>query len=239
MDAVNPTVSWWNGNAYDAHDDATPGMEGSLGDFQSHWLRVLSGSDGHTVKLLIPATPSIQTGQVPKDLPWYAHLIDWLIPSAQAANDKIKGADKLKEHKALHAAANRGKPDKPDRVQPEWYVRLIVTQATLGLVDRNSVFGQLQDSSVDFDSHDLEEKAPFGDTWLTVVFPHPDWGDHSANYASDFHPLPAKSGEGDRWDFEIHSDDPGRVPHLQFRSRGVFRLKNFKEPTDVLEVLSS
>ena len=124
------------------------------------------------------------------------------------------GADKLKAHKLAHQSRN--KPAGNDKTPPEWYVRLVVTQPTLGLVDRNNVFGQLHDSTVGYDSHDLDEKAPFGNTWLTVVFPHPEWGDHSANYASDFHPLPAKNGEGDRWSFEIHSDDPGRVLTLRW-----------------------
>ena len=78
------------------------------------------------------------------------------------------------------------------------------------------MFGQLSDSIKEFDSHDLVEQAPFGDTWLRVVFPHLDLGDHSGNYASDFHGLPAKNGEGDRWSFEVHSDDPGRVLMLRW-----------------------
>ncbi|MCI5129004.1 MAG: hypothetical protein D3907_11005 [Candidatus Electrothrix sp. AUS3] len=48
----------WNGNAYEAKDEATPGMEGVLQPQEAIWLRILSGSSGlgaGNFKLLIPA----------------------------------------------------------------------------------------------------------------------------------------------------------------------------------------
>ena len=45
---------------------------------------------------------------------------------------------------------------------------------------------QLPDSALGYDRHDLPEVAPFGN-YMTVVFPHPEWGDRSGDYTSDFH----------------------------------------------------
>jgi hypothetical protein len=154
------------------------------------------------VKLLIPATPTIQTSQANSELPWYALVLDWLIPPAQADPGKSQS------HRESHAKVNQ--PGK-DKGLGEWYVRLVVEQPALGLRDGSNVFGQLADSFDGYDRHDLQEKSPFGSTWLTVVFPHDDWGEHSANYSSDFHGLPKNKSETDRWIFEVRSDDPGRV----------------------------
>ena len=75
--------------------------------------------------------------------------------------------------------------------------------------DRNNVFGQLSDSKKGYDEHDLKELPPFGERYLTIVFPHPEWGDRANDYASDFHPL-KKSNNNDKWIFEVRTDDPDR-----------------------------
>jgi hypothetical protein len=214
---VSKTFYWHNGTSYESFDDTTPGMSGRMEGFKSVWIKVLNGAWNKTVKLIVPATPTTQTSQVTEDLPWYAHVINFLVPSAHAASDNAVGKDKLKAHQALHAASNRGKPDKPDKTPPEWYIRLIVEQPVERLIDRNSVFGQLSDSIDGFDSHDLPELPPFGDTWLTLCFPHPEWNQDAEAFASDFHDLPAKNGEGDRWTFEVRSNDPGRVLNLSWQ----------------------
>ena len=73
-------------------------------------------------------------------------------------------------------------------------------------MDAGNVFGQLSDSKRNFDRHDLQEQPPFSSPYLTLVFPHDDWGERAGNYASDFH----KPKPQDRWEFEIRSDEPGR-----------------------------
>ncbi len=86
-----------------------------------------------------------------------------------------------------------------------WYIRL--TAESGALRDVSNVFGQLADSAQGFDSHDLEELVPFGDAYLTVVFPHANWGNHAGDYGSDYHPLQDESA-ADAWSFEVRSSDP-------------------------------
>lgn len=87
-----------------------------------------------------------------------------------------------------------------------WYIRLIAESGEL--VDDANVLGQLAGSTSGYDAHDLEELAPFGSPYLTVVFPHEDWGDHAGDYASDYRQTgwPAAS---EIWRFEVRTSQPG------------------------------
>jgi hypothetical protein len=90
-------------------------------------------------------------------------------------------------------------------------VRLIVESETLR--DDGNLLGQLADSMEGFDSHDLPELAPFGDTFLTLVFPHDDWGAHAGDYTTDFH------GVGDEttdWRMEVRSSEIGKEITLRW-----------------------
>ncbi len=98
-----------------------------------------------------------------------------------------------------------------------WYVRLIAESEDLR--DASNVLGQLSDSAIDYDAHDLEELAPFGNPFLTVVFPHQYWGDHAGDYASDYHPLRPES-EPDAWRFEVRSSDPAAMVTLRWEGPG-------------------
>ncbi len=91
------------------------------------------------------------------------------------------------------------------RGQGGWYVRLIAESGDLR--DAANVLGQLPDSVQGYDSHDLEELAPFGERYLTVVFPHADWSAQAGDYGSDYHPL-RDPAVPDAWRFEVRSSDP-------------------------------
>lgn len=159
-------VMWkWNGGSYDPYDDATPGMEGTLGPFDGFWVRGFTAAS-----LRIPASQSV----------------------AMAA----RGAARAR-------GLGRG----------EWYVRL--TASGGGLTDRGNVLGQLETAEAGRDRHDLEELPPFGNDWLSLVFPHPEWGGASA-YASDYRSLPRHHGFGDSWRFEVRSSDPDRYVTLRW-----------------------
>ncbi len=95
-----------------------------------------------------------------------------------------------------------GRPSTP------WFIRLSVRSGDLE--DSTNVFGQLPSSRYRYDSHDLRELDPFGDEYLTVVFPHPEWGKHAGNYASDYHRVQKKRISG-KWHFEIRSSANGRA----------------------------
>ena len=95
----------------------------------------------------------------------------------------------------------------------EWYVRL--TAIAGDLKDSGNVLGQLKDSKRSYDLHDLKELSPFATPYLTIVFPHPDWGDHTGDYTSDFH---GTRGRNHNWTFEVRSDDPNREVTLNWSS---------------------
>ena len=202
----------WNGNGYDVYDDLAPAMIGMLQPWQGLWVKAeqqrrpddqTAGSsrsqgqsgagaacpDGRRREERIAVAP---TG--------WLRLVDWLIPAATAAPPEHAPAIGEREREELR--------DRHGRALQEgraWYVRLSVEEPTLDLRDRNNVFGQLEDVTVGYDRYDLPELAPDFKPYLTVVFPHSDWGVRAGDYASDYRPanrgLPAAS-----WRFEIRSD---------------------------------
>lgn len=82
----------------------------------------------------------------------------------------------------------------------EWYHRLVVSAD--GLEDRGNILGHLRGSLDGPDRRDLDEPAPFGSPYLTLVFPHPEWEDRAGDYNVDYRP-PAETGE---WLLEVRSD---------------------------------
>ncbi len=95
-----------------------------------------------------------------------------------------------------------------DPARDGWLVRLTVSGA--GMVDDGNLLGQLPDSRDGYDRHDLAELPPFGSRYLTVVFPHQDWGRRAGDYSTDFHAL-GSGPHADRWPFEVWSAGAGRV----------------------------
>ena len=95
----------------------------------------------------------------------------------------------------------------------EWYVSLTATAGDLK--DSGNVLGQLRDSRYGYDLHDLKELSPFATPYLTIVFPHPDWGDHAGDYGSDFR---GTNKRKNKWTFEVRSDDPNREITLSWSS---------------------
>jgi len=117
------------------------------------------------------------------------------------------GLAKRDEHRNRHRqAVEKGE---------EWYVRLIVEAAAEDLQDDGNVLGQLQDSFIGFDQHDLPEPAPFT-PYLTIVFTQPDWGDEAGDYTSDFHPV-SRNNMKDRWPFVVISDNHEREVTLSWQ----------------------
>lgn len=90
-----------------------------------------------------------------------------------------------------------------DLKEGEWYVRLIAT-APGNLQDKGNVLGQLENASLDYDVNDLEELEPFAAPFLTIVFPHPEWGIWTSDFTSDYHPV--SGDQPDEWVFEVRSD---------------------------------
>ena len=208
---VSPGYWVWNGNSYDSYDGRTPGMVGMLQPWQGVWINVYAASQGHTVKLLIPRIPKYS--QIAPPAPATRRglrALDWLIAPAAAESPTTS----LSEREARRTAQGQAIQD-----GLAWYVRLIAQEPTLPMRDRNAVFGQLPDAAVDHDDNDLPKLAPFGQPYLSVVFPHLDWGSQADDYASDYHPNRDAQGRGlpaDAWRFEIRTDRTGYAMRLRW-----------------------
>jgi len=128
---------------------------------------------------------------------------------ASAGRGKARGEAEQRAHRAAHGQVNEGL-DHGDITGREWYVRLIVAAPAEKLEDAGNLLGQLADAQTGFDEHDLPELPPpeFG-PFLSLVFPHPEWGQPDADYGTDYHPL-SRGRQQDSWTFEIRSNDPGR-----------------------------
>jgi hypothetical protein len=85
------------------------------------------------------------------------------------------------------------------------------------LKDPSHVLGQLLSSEQRYDAHDLEALPPSYTPYLTLVFPHRNWGPKSGDYASDYH---AVRPGADQWEFEVRTDNPRRQIELSWQTTG-------------------
>ncbi|UZR30044.1 FG-GAP repeat protein [Methylococcus mesophilus] len=215
---MSKSFSIWNGTSYDTYDDVTPGLTGALKVFQSFWVKTLPGSSGHTLKLLIPAKPSTTSQAFPMPsqtlaagtLPWYLGWLDWVVAPVKAEEAGLaveaQGAGMKAQGLAARAATRRSHASALASLKA-WYVRLKLDNPALGYKDSGNILGQLPDAKAGYDAYDLAEPAPFAAPYLTLVFPHKDWGDKAGAYASDYRP--AKGLKAMSWDIEIRADQAG------------------------------
>ncbi|MGX9727490.1 MAG: hypothetical protein ACTFAK_09285 [Candidatus Electronema sp. VV] len=98
----------------------------------------------------------------------------------------------------------------------DWHVRLTVTapdDPPPVRTDSGNVFGRLHDSVDGLDSHDLPEMPPpdgsMGARYLSIVFPHPEWGGSYDGYASDFRAAVADETIGGSWRFDVRTRTTG------------------------------
>ncbi|OOZ44761.1 hypothetical protein [Solemya velum gill symbiont] len=165
----------WNGSAFQTYDGVTPGSEGSFNVFDSLWVKVFKSG----ISLSVPDVP---------------------VPAADmGANADEQEELFVEDVKKSKKKRNREyKKYKKNKLR-DWYVRLTVESGNLS--DPGNVLGQLSDSVDGFDSHDLEELKPFGNSYLTVVFPHDEWEKDAWGYTSDFHATTRKP-KG-KWRFQV------------------------------------
>ncbi len=111
-----------------------------------------------------------------------------------------------------------GSPSRRGQLLPgEWYVRLVAAAPAEKLKDPSHVLGQLLSSEPRYDAHDLEALPPSHTPYLTLVFPHRNWGPKAGDYASDYHAL--RPG-ADQWEFEVRTDNPRRQVELSWQATG-------------------
>jgi len=217
-----------NGSGYVPYNDQTPGSLGILNPGDGFWYGV-TDSTLVGAKMLIPAKPYTGAGISGPQAPDYG-LFAGVWKVLQKVSDFVI------------APAYAGKNDERRKAQTtgkEWYVRLIAEWPEGNLKDSGNTLGQLVGSEKGYDTHDLKELSPFGAPYLTIVFPHADWGDRSGNYASDFHPLVKGKGKnrGDIWSFEVRTDQPGREITLRWVMQGKFPKKPWLVNVDTGEVV--
>ena len=208
---ISNTVNIWNGTGYDAFTDVAPfPSTPNLQYFKSFWINVLPKAFGHTVELLIPAEQSTQqilglnqvvppVEQVAKlAMPWYLGWLDGVVSPAAAA--------------PVPTVSNPINPQSLSNPN-DWSIRLKVDNSVTGWKDHGALLGQLHDAALGLDKHDVAKMAPFAAPYLTLVFPHQDWGIKAADYASDFHAL---SNTVDNWRFEIRANPVGSTVFLSW-----------------------
>ena len=91
----------------------------------------------------------------------------------------------------------------------EWSIRLTVSAGQLS--DPGNLLGRLSSSDDGYDVHDLDELPADLEPYLTLVFPHPEWGEQAGDYTSDFRALSSKRRGVTDWDFEVRSDQPREI----------------------------
>jgi len=132
----------------------------------------------------------------------YQSGISLRIPSGAAAGDvasdtQIRTLSLDVDNTPIVSDEEQNDPSKND-----WFVRLVVESGLLK--DPGNALGQLHDSVDGQDIHDLEEKAPFGSPYLSIVFPHDDFEGGEWGFTTDFHSL---KKEKDHWTFVVKASD--------------------------------
>jgi hypothetical protein len=72
--------------------------------------------------------------------------------------------------------------------------------------DASNVFGIAGGAASGFDRMDVPKLPRPPGPWVRVDFPHPDWGARADSYQQD---LRSPSSEGDTWEVEVQSGEPG------------------------------
>lgn len=93
------------------------------------------------------------------------------------------------------------------------YIHLNVDNYVTGWLDHGNLIGELSDAKMGFDNHDIEAMPPISDSYLTLVFPHPEWVDNAGDYSSDFHAINDKAQS---WNFEIRAKPIGSTVFLSW-----------------------
>ncbi len=178
----------------------TPNCTLAEADAEGFMSRIAHKWTGANYAAFNGLTPGAKGTLVPWDGFWvgaFAEGIKLRIPANPGVN-----CDGLAETVSQAAVALRKSKNK--KTTRPWYIRL--TAETGDLKDPFNVLGQTSESIQDYDVHDLKELAPFGISYLSIVFSHADWGERSGDYTSDFHSLQSKVE--DEWSFEVLSSDP-------------------------------
>lgn len=170
--AVSRVMYKWNGAAYQLSNGISPQI-GTLDPFDAVWVQVIDSG----IKLRIPQASAVSVDSL-----------------ALATEDKAPVDIRLENS----LARSNDSEKKKDRKRP-WHIQL--TAASGNMQDPGNFFGRIAGSQKHMDLNDLEEPAPFGNRYLTVLFTNSnlkgaDWG-----YTSDFRKV--KEKPGGTWSFVV------------------------------------
>jgi len=94
------------------------------------------------------------------------------------------------------------KRDRKKNASKSWFVRLIAESGSMR--DYSNALGQLEQSVDGLDGNDLEEWAPFGNKYISLIFENDAFPDSSWGYTSDYRAMTKQED----------SDSPGQELHL-------------------------
>jgi hypothetical protein len=202
---MSRTMEQWNGSAYQSYDGGTSGAEGVLNNFAGLWVKAFK--DGIQLRIPVKRGAGNPCATVTGNSPVPAQATALQEEEAtQPMSEPL--ASTAAEQQAMPRAENQRYPAPITRRRGEWGLRLIVEAD--GLVDPGNLLGRLSDSVNGPDQHDLKEHSPFDPSkFLTIVFPHSDWGDYGGDYTSDYRAT--ATGGISEWSFEVRSNQPRTI----------------------------
>ncbi len=176
----------YNGTNYDVWSDTAPFL-GNLQYGKSFFVKLLSGGVDQTVDLLIPALGS--------------STIAVASPFATAPQARVADSAAAAVTDST-AASNRTVRD----TRNTWVVNLGVKNVETGW-QASAKLGQWPGASTGTDAGDLPAMAPFGQPYLTMVFPRGgETRSGLVDYSTDLRPA---NGWAGTWNFEVRAQPLG------------------------------
>ena len=194
----------WNGSAYQVYDGYTPGAQGMLNAFDALWVEAYKPGITLWLSPTAPAAPAAAAFEP--------------MQTSQSAEPAVATSytDMTERRPALRINKLRTVAKQRPGVEggKEWHVRLTVESGAYS--DPGNVLGQLHDSRDGQDIHDLNEKEPYGDAYLTIVFPHEDFKGEAWGYTTDFHAVTRRAHGV--WRFTVKASDD--ITHATLKWQG-------------------
>lgn len=94
-------------------------------------------------------------------------------------------------------------------VRPKYDWRLQISAQTDDAMDADNFAGVLSSASDGFNADDSME-PPTIDKFVSLYFPHDDWGPLAGGYAADFRAIQKEEDQEKLWDFVVRTSDPGK-----------------------------
>ena len=92
-----------------------------------------------------------------------------------------------------------------EKITPAWSIRIMAECGDAR--DRNNLAAAAGGAAREWDENDYPEPPVIGD-YVSVYFPHPEWGAYAYNYCTDIRPEPR---DGEIWEFAVRSNMRDKV----------------------------